>query len=157
MTKENNEEIAEIIETTEERELKGSAEANENTSKAENNVPTLQLYVYKAYVTDVYDGDTITVSIDLGFNNWAVRQKIRLLGINTPEVRGPEKESGIKVRDYVRSLILEKVVVLRTIKDKKDKYGRYLGEIYYSTENEEGLTSLNVHLLEQDMADAYQN
>lgn len=46
------------------------------------------LYHYAAQVVSVYDGDTITVDIDLGLEVWLKGQKIRLLNIDTPEVRG---------------------------------------------------------------------
>ena len=45
-------------------------------------------YIYKAMCVGVYDGDTVTLDIDLGFNHSMNNQKIRLFGINTPEVRG---------------------------------------------------------------------
>lgn len=90
------------------------------------------LYHYRAYVNSVYDGDTITVEIDLGFNIVARNEKIRLFGINAPEMRGSEKEEGKKSRDYLRSLILGKEIILETKKDKKGKYGRYLGTIWIS-------------------------
>ena len=48
-------------------------------------------YLYKATVTEVYDGDTITVDIDLGLNVWLKDQTLRLLGIDTPELRGEER------------------------------------------------------------------
>ena len=54
------------------------------------------MYEYKGYVTKVYDGDTITVDIDLGFDILFKNQKIRLSRINTPEVRGEEREEGLK-------------------------------------------------------------
>ena len=57
------------------------------------------LYTYNARCTSVYDGDSITVDIDLGFNHWMLNQKIRLFGINTPEVRGAERPSGLIARD----------------------------------------------------------
>ena len=90
------------------------------------------LYLYKAHVTDVYDGDTIT--IDLGFNTWIKDERIRLARINTPEVRGKEKVEGKLARDWLREKILNQDILLRTIKskkgaDSKGKYGRYLGEI----------------------------
>jgi len=50
------------------------------------------LYYYRARVTKVYDGDTITVDIDLGFHVGLKSEKIRLYRIDTPEVRGPERE-----------------------------------------------------------------
>jgi micrococcal nuclease len=96
------------------------------------------MYEYRAYVRKVYDGDTITVDIDLGFGVLLKNQKIRLYGINTPEVRGESKEEGKKVRDLVRQRILGKWVVIKTRRDKKGKYGRYLG-IVYESEVEESL------------------
>jgi len=93
------------------------------------------MYEYKATVTKVYDGDTITVDFDLGFGILIRKQKIRLLGVNTPEVRGAEKPEGIISRDALRQRILGKVVTVRTSKDKKGKYGRWLGEVFMEEEN----------------------
>lgn len=87
------------------------------------------MYQYKAFVTDVYDGDTITVDIDLGLHVWLRGETIRLFGINAPEVRGESRDKGLEARDYLRELILKKEVVLRTYKDKKGKYGRWLGNV----------------------------
>ena len=93
------------------------------------------MYEYKATVTKVYDGDTITVDFDLGFGILIRKQKIRLVGINTPEVRGPEKPQGIISRNALRQRILGKVVTIKTFKDKKGKYGRWLGEVFMEEEN----------------------
>lgn len=109
------------------------------------------MYEYRAYVKKVYDGDTITVDIDLGFGVLLKNQKIRLYGINTPEVRGESKELGKKVRDLVRQRILETWVIIKTKKDKKGKYGRYLA-IVYEPEIEE---SLNDWLLNEGHAVKY--
>ncbi len=93
------------------------------------------MYEYQATVTKVYDGDTITVDFDLGFGIILKKQKIRLLGINTPEVRGAEKADGIISRDALRQRILDKQVIIKTSKDKKGKYGRWLGEVFVEDEN----------------------
>jgi micrococcal nuclease len=106
-------------------------------------------YTYKAFVTGVYDGDTITVDIDLGMNMWKKNVKLRLARIDTPEMRGVEKIAGKQVRDYVRVLILDQEVVIETIKDKTGKYGRYLVEVIVGNMN------LNDHLLEIGMATEY--
>ncbi len=50
------------------------------------------LYHYCAYVTKVYDRDTIIVDIDLGFHTWMNSEKIRLYCINTPDVCGKERQ-----------------------------------------------------------------
>ncbi len=93
------------------------------------------LYNYNAVVKSVYDGDTITVDIDLGLKTWIKAEKIRLHGINAPEIRGASRPKGLAARDFLREMILGKKIIVRTIKDKKGKYGRYLGEIIIVNEN----------------------
>ena len=93
------------------------------------------MYEYKATVTKVYDGDTITVDFQLGFGIILKSQKIRLLGINTPEVRGESKPEGLISRDALRARILGKVITIKTSKDKKGKFGRWLGEVFIEEEN----------------------
>lgn len=88
------------------------------------------LFHYKARVTAVYDGDTVTVDIDLGLKTAVRGEKLRLHRINAPEVRGAEKESGKVSRDFLRERILGKEILIETIKDKKGKYGRYLAELW---------------------------
>lgn len=107
------------------------------------------MYEYKATVVKVYDGDTITVDFDLGFGIILKKQTIRLFGINTPEVRGPEKADGIISRDALRQRILGKQVIIKTSKDKKGKYGRWLGEVFVDQEN------INQWLLREGYAKAY--
>lgn len=92
-------------------------------------------YNYNAYVTSVYDADTITCDINLGFGVVLHKQKIRLFGIDAPELRGSEKDEGIKSRDYMRGMILNKNIIIKTIKDKKGKYGRWLGIVYLNDIN----------------------
>lgn len=116
------------------------------------------LYIYKAYVTDVYDGDTITCIIDCGFNIGMQKTKIRLYGINTPELRGEDRKLGLFVRDELRKKILNKHIFLKTIKDKKGKYGRYLGKIYIkdNEDNEDNkYLCINDWLLENNYAVVY--
>ncbi|MBD3226063.1 MAG: nuclease [Caldithrix sp.] len=87
-------------------------------------------YFYAARVTRVYDGDTCTVDIDLGLYIWVRGETIRLARIDAPEIRGRERPQGLQSRDYLRSLIDNQEVFIQTIKDKKGKYGRYIGEIW---------------------------
>lgn len=93
------------------------------------------LYAYAAEVTEVYDGDTITADVDLGFSTWRKGEKLRLWGIDAPELRGETRESGLASRDALRDKILGNGVVVCTIKDKTGKYGRYLAEVYLDGEN----------------------
>ncbi len=111
----------------------------------------MKLYSYKAIVVDVYDGDTITVDIDLGMGIWLKKQKIRLADINTPEIRGKEREEGLKVRDWLRNKILNKEIILETIKDTKGKYGRWLGKVWFADGEE--YTNINMFLVMNKMAE----
>ena len=93
-------------------------------------IPTkAQTYLYRAYVISVYDGDTCEVKVDLGFSVHFT-MKLRLHGLDAPELRGPTKPEGIKSRDYLRDLILNKDVIIETFKDAKGKYGRYIAKIW---------------------------
>ena len=89
------------------------------------------MYEYRAIITKVYDGDTLTAEVDLGFKMWAKKIKLRLIGIDTPEIRtkDPEEKSrALKARDRVRELCLGKEVVITT--HGKGKYGRWLATVY---------------------------
>ncbi|MGH7600836.1 MAG: thermonuclease family protein [bacterium] len=88
------------------------------------------LYNYKANVVSVYDGDTCTVDIDLGMRTWVHGEKLRLFRINAPELTGVQKPAGLAARDFLRGMIAGKEIHLQTIKDKQEKYGRYLAEIF---------------------------
>lgn len=88
----------------------------------------MAMYEYAALVVKVIDGDTVDVDIDLGLDVWK-KERIRILGIDAPEINavGPEGEAA---RDWLRTyLVPGDVVILRTVKDKKEKYGRYLASI----------------------------
>lgn len=87
-------------------------------------------YWYKAEVKEVYDGDSITVDISLGCHAYLHGRKVRLKDINTPELRLDTKAAGIVSRDYLRSLVLGKEVIINTYIDSSDKYGRLLGIVY---------------------------
>lgn len=87
------------------------------------------MYRYNAVITDVYDGDTVTAVVDLGFR---VRMeiKLRLFGINAPELRGESRPEGLKSKDRLKELVLNKDVVIDTHKDSQEKYGRWLATIF---------------------------
>ena len=105
------------------------------------------MYEYQAKIVDVYDGDTFTFEIDLGFSI-TVKEKLRLFGINTPEVRGKEKVMGNFVRDYVRKLILGKTVGIKVY--KKGKFGRYIADVFpFEYGSPHDMESLTEHLIKK--------
>jgi micrococcal nuclease len=86
------------------------------------------MYTYSATITDVHDGDTATAIVDLGFRV-KMQIKIRLYGINAPEMRGETKEAGKDSQVALSNMILNKNVTIVTRKDKQEKYGRWLAHI----------------------------
>ncbi len=94
---------------------------------------TAPAYVYRCRIErpeDVYDGDTVTVVVDLGFSIHYGELTLRLYGIDAPEMRGAEKEEGRKSRDWLRERLKDREFIVQTIRDRKGKYGRYLAIIW---------------------------
>jgi len=89
-------------------------------------------YLYHATYLANYDGDTIDLNVDLGFNiNVTIR--VRLLGVDTPELRGvdeAEKTRGQRAKDFTCQFLSGEDVIVKTYKDKKGKYGRWLAELW---------------------------
>lgn len=107
------------------------------------------LYVYNAEVTEVYDGDTITVEVDLGFHV-SMEMRLRLYGIDTWEVRGSERERGLIARDWLRERVLGEQVKFRSIRDGNritGKFGRYLAVIYDMNPGSTEWTNINDELV----------
>jgi micrococcal nuclease len=93
-----------------------------------------ELYRYKAIITNVVDGDTFDVSIDLGFGVW-VTPRVRLLDVGTPEMHtvkhtSEEYQKGVAAREFVVEWLQETgfAVVLVTRQDKGAR-GRYLAKV----------------------------
>ena len=109
-------------------------------------------YYYKAFVTKVYDGDTVTLDIDLGLNVFKKNQKVRLLGINTPEIRGEERKMGLISKDRLSNMILNKEIVIQTHYDKSGKYGRWLAIVWFF---DESWINVNDLLISEGLAEEY--
>ncbi len=120
-------------------------------------------YEYNAKVTEVVDGDTIVIDIDLGFDVMFTNQKVRLLGVDTPESRTSdkiEKTFGLASKDYAKKFIeacKDKYVIIRTHisedvdSNGREKFGRLLGEII----NPETKKVLNEELINNGYAVRY--
>ena len=109
------------------------------------------LYHYKMTVVRVVDGDTVYGDVDLGFNVRNKKMEFRLSKINTPEIKGSTREAGLTSKKYVEDKIMGKEVIIVTKKDTKEKYGRYLAEIFYKDETD-NFVSLNAELVQKGLA-----
>lgn len=87
------------------------------------------MYEYKAVITNVVDGDTFDMDIDLGFNIH-IHERVRLLDIDTPEKFGKEKELGLLVKEYAGCQFSGMTVVIKSekadIAAETDSFGRWL-------------------------------
>lgn len=91
------------------------------------------MFTYIAKCVRVVDGDTLDLDIDLGFGVHKI-DRFRIAGINTPETYGVKKESaeyaaGMKAKNRLEELVMDKELIVTTEKDKKGKYGRYIATI----------------------------
>ena len=88
------------------------------------------MYEYKAHVVKVVDGDTVDVDIDLGFGIVMKDERVRIMGIDTPESRTrdlAEKKLGLAAKERLKELCCGKLKVKSL---GKGKYGRILGIPY---------------------------
>jgi micrococcal nuclease len=87
------------------------------------------MYEYKATVVRIIDGDTVRLNVDVGFF-LHFQENFRLLGIDTPELRGPTRPQGLQAKEYLESILpLGAQCQIETY--KTGKYGRWLTRISY--------------------------
>ena len=95
------------------------------------------MYEYKALINRIIDGDTVDIDIDLGFGVWLRDERVRIMGIDTPESRTSdttEKQFGLAAKARLKELIPEgsmqvlKTEVNKNGEDMKGKFGRILGD-----------------------------
>ena len=90
------------------------------------------LYNYRCRITRVIDGDTVDCVIDVGFGLQSTH-RLRLMGINAPEVKGESKGAGHAATEHLKTLLEQSTDsdgyhLIHTEKD--DAFGRYLALIY---------------------------
>ena len=115
------------------------------------------MYIYRAKINKVVDGDTVEIDLDLGFNIVLANQKVRMAGIDTPESRTANKEE--KERGMLsKKKLTEKLPTgswqrIQTMKadSNDDKFGRILGVFIMEDGN-----SLNQWLIDNNYAVLYQ-
>ncbi len=127
--------------------------------------PSDPRYVYRATLDRVVDGDTLIVTLDLGFGVHK-NERIRLAGVDTPAAKTPE---GQKATDFVRTALgaddaSNPSKPLCILTKRTDRYGRYIGHVFYPSDSMKGSTDfaqilqngehLNQQLLDEDLATA---
>ena len=110
-------------------------------------------------INRVVDGDTIDVTLDLGFS-LTKKERVRIAGVDTPEKRTRDKEEkilGIDATNWMKEKLTETIkgdeeLVIRTeLKGGVGKYGRLLGWLYIGDDE----FSLNEQMITEGYAWAY--
>lgn len=120
----------------------------------------MEKYIYSIKPIKIIDGDTIDAEIDLGFHT-KVKKRIRLYGINTPEIRlqnkiknpeerKAEKERGLLAKARLHEICQKNEILLESV--GLGKYGRVLGKLYFAEENEsrKAMSDCNLALAQFD-------
>ena len=102
------------------------------------------MYEYRVTVVKVIDGDTVDVDIDLGFGVWIKDERVRIMGIDTPESRTRDKEEkvfGLAAKARLKELLSKNAILKTQInkdgEDMKGKFGRILGDFIVEEEGKE--------------------
>ena len=122
------------------------------------------MYEYRAKILRVVDGDTVDVDIDLGFGVWMHKERVRMMGIDTPESRTRdkvEKKFGLASKEYVKaylpigSMQILKTEIDKSGEDKKGKFGRILGDFLVYDSSEDATKRLTEVMISQGYGVAY--
>ena len=117
------------------------------------------MHTYKCTILRIVDGDTVDVDIDLGFGVWMHKERVRMMGIDTPESRTRdkvEKAFGLASKERLKELLptgstqVLKTEIDRSGEDSRGKFGRVLGD--FLTDDERRCTDI---LVEEGHAVAY--
>ena len=107
------------------------------------------MYEYSCKIVKVIVGDTVDVDIDLGFELWLKKQRIRLYGVDTPESRTRdlvEKKYGLAAKAFVQKFLrVGSKQVLRTELDDRGKFGRILGHFVIDSERKGKVVSSTIN------------
>lgn len=111
------------------------------------------MYEYRVYVKRVVDGDTVDVDIDLGFGVILANERVRIMGIDTPESRTrdlTEKKFGLASKARLKEILGKTATLVCKEYDAKGKFGRVLGD--FTTNDGRMVTDV---LVEEGHAVAY--
>jgi len=115
-----------------------------------------ELYWYQADVIQVIDGDTLDVKVDLGFCI-SMLCRLCLFGISCPELFSAQKDSedykkGMAAKERVESLVGGRRIKIKTFKEMKAKYGRYLAQVFVQI-GDTGEVCVNDLLVQEGLAE----
>jgi hypothetical protein len=137
--------------TTENKANEGTVEKICDKTITWNDTIPFKIPITGGYVIKVYDGDTITIASKLPFENSPMyRFSVRLLGIDTPEIKGKNEKEKImakEAKNKLENMIMNKHIILKNI--NTEKYGRILADVYLED------IHINKWMVDQNLAIKY--
>ena len=120
------------------------------------------MYEYRATIVKVVDGDTVDVDIDLGFGIVLKDERVRIMGIDTPESRTRDKVEDLfgeaakaRVKELLKNSTTLKTQINKNGEDMKGKFGRILGDFILGNDDVGTQILLTDTLIKEGHAVAY--
>lgn len=85
------------------------------------------LYRYRGKVSRVIDGDTLVVMASMGLDVYH-EVTLRLAGVNTPEITGPDRIAGKAAKVWMTDRVLGRTVYVQTFRDRRS-FTRYVAVV----------------------------
>ena len=111
-------------------------------------------YTYEAAIDRVIDGDTLLVVVEVGFGI-KVHDKLRLRGIDTPELGTPE---GERAKKFVQKILPSgTTIIIKSHKSRTDNHGRFVVDVLYKegAQDPEEILKSPVYLNQQLLDEGY--
>lgn len=85
-------------------------------------------FAYDAVCVRVIDGDTLIAKVDCGYNVF-VNVTVRVRGVDTPEIRGTEREAGLRSLAFVTDLVADQSLRIQSFKDRQS-FARWVCDVW---------------------------
>lgn len=108
---------------------------------------------FVGHVINVVDGDTFDADIDLGLQIHT-NQRIRIDGINAPELHGSSRVAGEQAKNQLGYIISNKEICIKPVKKEREKFGRILAAVYVVT-NDSLSAEVGQQMVDKGFAKSY--
>ena len=113
------------------------------------------MYQYASKLLKVVDGDTVDLVVDLGFMV-GITNRFRLDGIDAPEMRTPTLVEGKASKAHLEALLADaQMGIIRVDSTGKDKYGRWVGKLWYVSQSTGELVDVSAKMIVDGFAALY--
>lgn len=110
------------------------------------------MYNYSAHLIRVVDGDTVDLTVDLGFSV-SISTRFRVFGIDAPEKKAPTLLEGKASQAHLEQLLSDALDgVIHVESTGKDKYGRWVANLTYTSATTGALVNVSERMISEGFA-----